>query len=278
MLTIFSSARPFHGEFNAIQRNAIKSWLLLSPRPEIILIGREEGVGDVCKEFGLLHVSEVEHNNEGLPLVSSMFHKAKMKASGQTICYVNSDIIIMQDFIEAIEIVSKFFTRFLIICNRWDVDNISERLDFSEGWENQLKLYLKSKGIPKAHIGSDLLVFPKNFFVDMPPFATGIPVWDNWMIYKYRSQEIPVVDISERAMIVHENHSHTHHAYRGDWQAEARQKNLELAGGYGYVFTSSQATHKLTEKGLIPNFSYLRLYYDTNRIARRFIKRLSRYL
>lgn len=62
MLTIFSCPKPFRGHINIIQRNAIRSWTLLQARPEIILIGNEEGTAEVCKEFGLRHIPDVERN------------------------------------------------------------------------------------------------------------------------------------------------------------------------------------------------------------------------
>ncbi len=53
MLTIFSCHKAFHGHFNTIQRNAIKSWTLLRPKPEIFLIGDDEGTAEVCRESDL---------------------------------------------------------------------------------------------------------------------------------------------------------------------------------------------------------------------------------
>ena len=42
MLTIFSCPKPFRGHFGMIQRNAIRSWTLLKPTPDVILIGDEK--------------------------------------------------------------------------------------------------------------------------------------------------------------------------------------------------------------------------------------------
>jgi hypothetical protein len=69
MLTIFACPKPFTDPHIAIiQRNAITSWTLLRPRPEIILFGDEPGVTEICKELGLRHVGEVERNEYGTPL------------------------------------------------------------------------------------------------------------------------------------------------------------------------------------------------------------------
>ncbi len=43
MFTLFSTPKPFRGEFARIQRNAMRSWVALRPRPEILIFGDEEG-------------------------------------------------------------------------------------------------------------------------------------------------------------------------------------------------------------------------------------------
>jgi len=41
VLTIFAIPKPFSGEFDRIQRNAISSWKSLPGAPQIILFGDE---------------------------------------------------------------------------------------------------------------------------------------------------------------------------------------------------------------------------------------------
>jgi len=43
MLTLFALPKPFRGRNGIIQQNAIRSWTLLEPTPEIILFGDEFG-------------------------------------------------------------------------------------------------------------------------------------------------------------------------------------------------------------------------------------------
>ena len=65
MITLFTCPKPFRGHIGIIQRNAIKSWTLLKPKPEIILIGDEEGILEVCKELDLIHIPTIEKNEFG---------------------------------------------------------------------------------------------------------------------------------------------------------------------------------------------------------------------
>ena len=62
MLTLFAIPKHFRGHFATIQRNAITSWTRLTPRPEILLFGDEEGTGEIARELGLRHFPEVAHS------------------------------------------------------------------------------------------------------------------------------------------------------------------------------------------------------------------------
>ena len=52
MLTLFTIPKAFEGHSGVIQRNAIKSWTLLQPQCEIILMGDDEGTGEAAAEMG----------------------------------------------------------------------------------------------------------------------------------------------------------------------------------------------------------------------------------
>ena len=44
--TFFAMPKAFRGHVGMIQRNAIGSWLRLTPRPEILLFGDDEGIAE----------------------------------------------------------------------------------------------------------------------------------------------------------------------------------------------------------------------------------------
>ena len=67
MLTLFAIPKQFHGYSGVIQRNAVKSWTLLRPPPEIILFGDEDGTAEAVKEFGIRHIPKVARNEYGTP-------------------------------------------------------------------------------------------------------------------------------------------------------------------------------------------------------------------
>ena len=97
MLTIFTTAKPFRGHIGIIQRNALQSWKALHPAVEIILFGADEGAADVAQELGLHHEPHVERNEHGIKRLDYLFARAQLIAKHDVLCYVNCDIILMQD-------------------------------------------------------------------------------------------------------------------------------------------------------------------------------------
>src|SRR5207247_9696761 len=59
LLTIFSIPKPFRGHIGTIQRNAIQSWLQLSPRCEVILYGNDPGVAEAAAAHVVKHTSHI---------------------------------------------------------------------------------------------------------------------------------------------------------------------------------------------------------------------------
>jgi len=245
MLTIFSTCKPFRGHFAIIQRNAITSWTLLRPKPEIILFGDEEGVAEICQELGLRHVPEIARNEFGTPLLNDLFEKAQRLASYDVLCYVNADIILMSDFIEAVKRVTTWRERFLMVGRRWDLD-LTEPIAFADsGWEDSLRAQALRANAPRPVSWIDYFVFPKGLFGDIPPFAIGRTKYDNWLIWKALALNIPVVDVSPAVIVVHQNHGYSHvpNGERGVWKGEEAQRNFRLAGGWTRCCTIADATH-----------------------------------
>jgi hypothetical protein len=251
MITLFSCPKPFRNHINTIQRNAIKSWTLLTPRPEIILMGNEEDTAQISEELGIQHIADVEQNEFGTPLVNDLFAKAEKLARNPLMCYVNTDIILMSDFLPAVQMTYEEKPGSLIVGRRWDL-SLVEPLDFSINWEQGLLKLLARKGKLHAETGSDYFVFPKGLWDKIPPFALGRTMWDNWLIYSVRSKNTPVADVSEVTTIIHQDHDYAHYpgGEEGLWLGEEARKNRELGGGYGYAYDLRDTTHKLTKKGL----------------------------
>lgn len=252
MITIVATPRPFLGHHAIIQRNAIRSWLALRPKCEIILIGNDEGTADLASEFGIQHVPDVACSESGLPLMDSFLEIAQNTGTSDIIVWLSSDIILMSDFLPAIESITE--TSFFMSAQRWDLD-VAEEINFTrDDWEVQIRNRLTECGNLHPPTSGDLLVFPRGFWNDVPPFVIGRAVHDNWLFYRARSKGVPVIDATPVITIVHQNHDYSSAGW--DWnKPDATKhpeylKNLELAGGYKHVFTLQDANRVLTPKGL----------------------------
>jgi hypothetical protein len=231
LLTVFSAPKPFTDPHIAIiQRNAIGSWMRL-PEVEVFLVGDESGLTDAAREFGVKHLPDVARNAEGTPLVSSIFALARQASTAPLLVYVNADILLMPDLVEAARQVMSMAKKFLIVGQRWDLDE-TVPLDFSGDWSARLQLDARTRGELHRPMGSDYFTFPRDCFTDMPEFAIGRAGWDNWMIYKSRKEGWATVDATASIMIIHQNHDYSHlPGGQPHYKLPETYENIHLAGG-----------------------------------------------
>jgi hypothetical protein len=254
MLTIFSVPKPFRGHIGVIQRNAITSWSLLRPKPEIILFGNEEGTAEIARELGLQHVLEVRRNEHGTPFVNDIFTKAQSLASRDILCYVNADIVLLGDFMKAVQQVAVRCGQFLMASQRTDVD-LQVPIDFaSSDWEIRMRALASKEGVLRELNAIDYFVFRRGLYSDIPPFALGRFYWDNWLFWKACSLKVPVVDASPVVLTIHQTHGYAHYpkGWTGMWDGEEALANQKLAG-VGGTYSLEDATHSFTAKGIRRN-------------------------
>jgi len=267
MLTLFSIPKPFRGHIGVIQSNAIRSWTLLRPACEIILFGDEEGTAKTAARFGTRHVPEVARNEYGTPLLNSVFGKAQKIGSHRLMCYVNADIILMSDFLRALERVRRwsflFLGRpFLLVGRRWNVP-LDEAWDFAHlDWQTRLRNYVAEVGMVFTDWAIDYFVYTRGLWGDIPPFAIGRTAWDNWLIYQARFLGAPVINATNVVTAIHQNHDYSHNprGQVGIFEGPEAKRNREMAGReFHFSFSLRDATWILTKSGLWPALTRTRL-------------------
>lgn len=248
MLTIFSTPKPFRGHIDVIQKNALKSWTLLDPEFEIILFGDDEGAAEVARELGIRHEPCVERNEYGSKRLDYLFEKAQAIARHDTLCYVNCDIILLEDFRRALEQVKAKYSRFLVVGRRWDTP-IAEGIDFGQAnWCERIRALALSANDQRDDWWIDYFAFSRGLYGDkLPPFVLGTVRWDNWLMWKALDLKLPVVDASRVVVAVHQNHDYSHHPQgkQGVWEGPESQRNLVLAGGWAHIRNISHSTRQL---------------------------------
>jgi hypothetical protein len=262
LITLFSAPKPFTDSHIAtIQRNAVKSWTLL-PEVDVLLIGNEEGVPETANELGVKYVPDVKCTDNGTPLISSMFQLARENSESDLLCIINTDMILMPDFIESARQSHSQRDTFVLLSQRWDLD-VTEPIKFTNGWQDRLSSIVNRQGALHRPAGSDFFLFPRSCYTDVPDFAIGRAGWDNWMIYKARQEKWPVIDCTPSVMIVHQNHDYRHlPGGESHYTHPETDVNIRLAGGPATVrYTILDATHRLKDGQLVrPAFTSLHLW------------------
>jgi hypothetical protein len=250
MLTIFSMPKAFRGHIGAIQRNALKSWTLLRPRPEIILFGSDDGTAEVAVELGAKHIAEIASNERGAPLLSDMFKRAESAATAQLLCYVNADILLPGEFMEAVQMARAKFANSLLVSGRINI-GVTEELDFTAGWEQRLRS--RSDAMSGGPTAIDVFVFWKGTYAQVPDFAIGRLWFDQWLIKAALQQKLPVVDASIVAPVLHQNHDYNHVAGGAEqvWRGTEPRENLRLYGSKPHSYTLLDVTHELAADGSV---------------------------
>lgn len=270
-LTIFATPKKFGGHVGVIQRNAIGSWTRMNPRPEVILFGAEAGTAVIAREFGLRHVPGVKCNEWGTPLVSDLFEQAEALGTGPALCYVNSDIILLDDFIQATARVLSWGERFLMVGRRTDVD-FKEAIDFQADWATQVRNRSGREGKLQIARSIDYFAFSRGLYSAMPALAIGRFWWDNWLLWKARSLQAKVVDATSAVLAVHQNHDYSHTAYGPSKEemmaseecirnarltCEQNPSDYDDGFFWRYAYTIDDATYKLTPGGIRGNNRHL---------------------
>lgn len=240
MLTLFSIPKACEGHIGIIQKNAFESWKRLGHQLQIILLGQDPGVAEAAKEFGFQHLPSIQYNSEGTPLISSMFQTAEEHSRYPELCYVNADIILLPDFIEALKNKPP---KTLLVGQRCNLD-VTDPIHFNEDWSAGFRHVALDKGQFGGKYAIDYFVFPKGIFGAIPPFAIGRFYWDNWLLFKARNRGATIVDASESILAIHQNHGY------GDGESLSETEfrktpavsiNRRLTGGYHHGLDLHQA-------------------------------------
>ena len=254
MFTLFAIPKHFRGHFATIQRNAILSWTRLTPRPEIFLFGNEEGTAEIARELGLGHFPDVARNEYGTPLLDDLFRKAEQHASTPLLGYVNSDIILTNDFCAALERVRAKHETFMMVGRRWDLD-WDQPLDVSQtGWAESIRARALAANAQRPGNYIDYFVYSRGLCDGLLPLAIGRFSWDNYLLWRARSRGAELVDVSPAVVAIHQNHDYSHHPKGVSEVREGPElkRNREMVGPWWHLYTIEDATQILDAVGMHP--------------------------
>ena len=208
-LTLFTTAKPFAGHSAIIQRNALRSWSRLQPRPEILLIGDEEGYEEAAADVGALRVPWPRAERVWHASGFEIFRNGREHGTGRVLTFLNADIILPPLFTQAVAIVERKFPRFLLVGRRVDLE-VDQFLGFDKDWYERLSSRAIADGTVRGDLCIDYFAFTRDMFPAIPPFAIGRTRYDNWLIWRAAQEGAVVVDASAFVKVIHQNHDYGH--------------------------------------------------------------------
>ena len=254
MLTVFAVPKPFAGHIGVIQRNAVRSWRALHPECQILLCGDEAGSAEAASELGVERLLDVDTNEFGTPLLSSVFASVEMRADHDLLCYVNADMLLFPDLVDAVRRVTGACDRFLVVGETFDLE-VSRDLAVDAAEAQRLEERARAEGTRRGRKAIDFFVFRRGTLGEVLDFAVGRPCWDNWVIWRARSLRMSVVDVTDVATVIHQSHEYGHvpHVRGSRWEGPEGDANFELMRWEERRFSLDDATHvALVDGGLAP--------------------------
>jgi hypothetical protein len=245
VITLFSIPKPFEGHIGTIQQNALRSWCAL-PDVQVVLVGDEAGVRAAADHAGVEHIDGVAVNEHGTPRLDAAFERLEQIAERPFRCFVNADVVLVDDFVPAIRAVAAAASEFLVVGETIDLE-VPGPLELARP-EVRLELEQRAResGRSRGATAIDYFAFTPKLFDPIPEFVVGRARFDNWLVWRARSRGI-VVDASDAVLGIHQHHDYAHVAGGQDeahFGTEAA-RNLELAGGKRRLYTIHDASHRL---------------------------------
>jgi hypothetical protein len=277
-LTIVAVPKQFRADIGVIQRNALASWLSLPAEVQIVLVGSEDGVAEIAAEAGATHLPRVAATEFGTPLFDDVLRQAETAAKAPLICFVNADIILLDDLMAAVRHVRTQMKRFLIVGQCWSAQ-VTEILDFSVDGAATVRRLIGGADQLRPKEAADYFIFPKGLYGTVPPLAVGRARIDNWLLFRARDIGAAVIDATAVITAVHQEHAYGHVAGGKGWvyAGPEAERNRQLANGDRGFYTLRDASHSLTAGGIQRNISSVfrlstllfRLRIRVSRLARR---------
>lgn len=232
MITFFTCPRPFVGEFDAIQRRAIRSWIEATPDAEVFLLGDERSVMLAAADFMVFHMDGIRDNGYGTPLINDVFETAHIHASHDLLCEVSADVQLYFDdgVLDTIAGIDRPF----VIGQRHDEDANGNRT-------------------LHAPYGIDYFIYRKGTLGEIPPFAVGRTGYDNWLVWAAMERwGLTVIDATEVITAVHPDHGRPVYGTREKMlRSDERRANLNLMRKTGchVLYGVKHAPFVLTDSG-----------------------------
>ena len=192
MITFLCIPRAFVGEFDDLQRMAIRSWREAVPDCQVLMFGNEAGMAEAAQELGVTHCDELHYGINGAPLADRPFSLGEHYAIHDWMLFASADIVFGADLLPALHAVEGIERPF-VIGQRWDIPQGA------------------SAAAARLHppCGVDYFMYRRGTIGPVLPFTVRGGGGDNWKVWKaLTAWQMTVIDATADITAIHVNHAH----------------------------------------------------------------------
>ena len=264
MLTLFSIPKAFGGHIGADPAQRGAELAALGHGVQVMLVGDEAGVAASAGSSASSHVPGVALSEHGTPRIDDAFARVDALAEHPLRCFVNADVVLLDDFLPAVTAVEAPFDRFLIVGatarpRRVEDDLVLDGAEPCRARSARAATRAARAARPRSTTSSS----PPGLFDPLPPFVVGRARFDNWLVWQARAARAGRgCDAAPSSPSTSATTTRTSRAgSRRRTSAARRERNEELAGGSGRIYTIFDASHRLQPDGAVRRYlgSTLRL-------------------
>jgi hypothetical protein len=243
---IFTAPKPIQA--GPSQVLALFSWTKLDPPPDAIYLAQAPDISDDEVAEWKSRIPQIQvlkfavKSNTTLRL-DLLFERASRELV-DAVAVVNSDIVLYNDFTEALSLLTEQFPRFFMIGSRYDTlkeTAVPTTSEIDSSWLENLRKSALLNGELHTFGGTDYYAWRpltgETATVSaiggrIPPFSIGRPKADNWIID--RAIDLEVVDVVDSSAAVtavhlkHEYHVVRSEKYSGHQEKVANQSAREI--------------------------------------------------
>jgi hypothetical protein len=235
-ITFITAFRKFRSPFDMIQHSAMYSWKVngipvIAPTNEVDTKGACDAYDNITLIDGVKRGREIGFPTQS-PIVPDLIAKALPVADTTMVAYINSDIIITENFAEKIQqMIDKYGYDIFTAGSRNEIDLIG----YANTPETYKKVLEQEREVYDDSTSSDLFIASKftwrKIIKDMPEYILGRWGWDNYLHMMGEVLKLKKYNCSDVLPILHCKHTF-HHIFaqekKHEKEAPSSQYNLAL--------------------------------------------------
>jgi len=188
-LTFFTIPQAFDNQSNLMQWQAIKSWTLLNPKPDIFLLGNAPGVAAIANELGLYHIPNVDQNSS----ISDIAKWLDRIINNTILVYLNPSVILTEGFTQTIQYVDNAH---FLLTGQYRTLQMEGLIDFNDTqWPHQLRITADKQAMPQGQLQNVYLVFTKQLLKQLFVLDPNVEYsFEKQLFYAALRKYYPIID------------------------------------------------------------------------------------